>query len=165
LRPSPAATPPRSATNIAPDLPDHSATAAKEPPDRYSRRMATWEDVRRIALSLPETTEESSRAMIQWRVKGKGFVWERPLRRADLAALGDSAPDGPILAAYVADVGEKAALIADNPEVYFTTPHFDGYAIILVRLDKIAIDELEELTVDAWLAKAPKRLAAEFRSR
>lgn len=127
--------------------------------------MATWEDVRRIALALPETTEQSSRDTVQWRVKDKGFVWERPLRRADLAALGDAAPDGPVLGASVADVGVKAALIADDPDVYFTTPHFDGYAAVLVRLDKITISELKELTVEAWLAKAPKRLAAEYRSR
>lgn len=127
--------------------------------------MATWEDVRRIALALPETTEQTSRDATQWRVKDKGFVWERPLRRADLEALGDTAPDGPVLAATVADVGVKAALIADDPEVYFTTPHFDGYAAILVRLDKIPVDELEELTTEAWLARAPKRLAAEYRDR
>jgi hypothetical protein len=127
--------------------------------------MATWEDVRRIALALPETTEQSSRDTIQWRVKDKGFVWERPLRGTDLKALGDAAPDGPILAATVADVGVKEALIADDPDVYFTTPHFDGYAAILVRLDKIPVDELEELTTEAWLARAPKRLAAEYRSR
>ncbi|SDH82942.1 hypothetical protein SAMN05192558_105247 [Actinokineospora alba] len=126
--------------------------------------MATWEDVRRIALALPETTEQVSRDTAQWRVKGKGFVWERPLRRADLAALGDSAPDGPVLGASVPDIGVKAALIADDPEVYFTTPHFDGYAAVLVRLDKITVAELEELTVEAWLTQAPKRLAAEFRS-
>lgn len=127
--------------------------------------MATWDDVRRIALALPETTEQTSRYATQWRVKDKGFVWERPLRRADLEALGDTAPDGPVLAATVADVGVKAALIADDPEVYFTTPHFDGYAAILVRLDKIPVDELEELTTEAWLARAPKRLAAEYRDR
>lgn len=127
--------------------------------------MATWEDVRRIALALPETTEQTSRDATQWRVKDKGFVWERPLRRADLEALGDAAPDGPVLAATVADVGVKAALIADDPEVYFTTPHFDGYAAILVRLDRIPVDELEELTTEAWLARAPKRLAAEYRAR
>lgn len=127
--------------------------------------MATWEDVRRIALALPETNEQTSRDAVQWRVKDKGFVWERPLRRADREALGDAAPDGPVPGAMVADVGVKEALIADDPEVYFTTPHFDGYAAVLVRLDKIPVDELEELTTEAWLARAPKRLAAEYRDR
>lgn len=127
--------------------------------------MATWEDVRRIALALPETNEQTSRDAVQWRVKDKGFVWERPLRRVDREALGDAAPDGPVLGAMVADVGVKEALIADDPEVYFTTPHFDGYAAVLVRLDKIPVDELEELTTEAWLVRAPKRLAAEYRDR
>jgi hypothetical protein len=100
--------------------------------------------------------------MPAWRVKDKLFVWERPLRRPDYEALGDRAPDGPILGARVADVGVKEALLADDPEVFFTTPHFDGYPAILVRLDRIAMDELEELIVEAWLARAPKRLAEEF---
>jgi hypothetical protein len=100
--------------------------------------MATWNDVRRIAMGLPQTSEQSSRGTAAWRVKDKGFVWERPLRRADLDALGDDAPDGPVLAARVPDLGVKQALLADDPQVYFTTPHFDGYPAILVRLDRIA---------------------------
>jgi hypothetical protein len=127
--------------------------------------MATWNDVRRIALALPETTEVTSRGNLTWNVKDKGFVWERPLRRADLEALGDAAPDGPILGARVADVGVKDALIADNPAAFFTTPHFDGYPAILVRLDDIPVAELDELITEAWLAKAPKRLAKEYLDR
>jgi len=121
--------------------------------------MATWDDVRRIALALPETTERASRESLQWRVRDKGFVWERPLRRADLEALGANAPDGPILGARIEHVGAKEALLADDPDVYFTTPHFDGYPAILVRLDRIALEELRELIVEAWLVQAPKRLA------
>jgi hypothetical protein len=125
--------------------------------------MATWDDVRRIALALPETTEQSGRdGLVDWRVKDKGFVWERPLRRADFEALGDGAPDGPILGASVADVGVKEALLADDADVYFTTPHFDGYPAILVRLERISPADLEELVVEAWLARAPKRLAARY---
>lgn len=125
--------------------------------------MATWEDVRRIARALPETSERSSRDGVpEWRVRDKLFGWERPLRRADLAALGDAAPDGPILAAHVPDLGVKEALLAGDPEVYFTTPHFDGYRAILLRLDRIAPSELEELLVEAWLDRAPKRLAREY---
>jgi hypothetical protein len=124
--------------------------------------VATWDDVRRIALSLPETSEDSARGIPAWRVKDKGFIWERPLRRADIAALGDAAPDGPILAARVADVGVKEALLADDPAVYFTTPHFTGYPAILVRLDQIDLAELDELIVEAWLARAPKRLARDY---
>jgi hypothetical protein len=121
--------------------------------------MADWEDVRRIALGLPASTEVVSRDRRQWRVKDKLFVWERPLRRSDLQALGDAAPDGPILGLRVEHLGAKEALLADAPEVVFTTPHFNGYPAVLVRLERITVDDLEELVVDAWLARAPKRLA------
>ncbi len=124
--------------------------------------MAGWDDVRRIALDLPQTAERSSRGLASWRVRDKLFVWERPLRPADLDALGDGAPTGPILGARVEHLGAKEVLLADDPGVYFTTPHFDGYAAVLVRLDVIASDELEELVVEAWLASAPKRVAKEF---
>jgi hypothetical protein len=125
--------------------------------------MATWDDVHRIALALPETVERSSRDGIrQWRVKDRMFAWERPLRRADLQALGDAAPQGPVLAARVPDLGAKEALLADDAGVYFTTPHFDGYPSILVRLERIEPPELEELLVEAWLDRAPRRLVAEY---
>jgi hypothetical protein len=75
---------------------------------------------------------------------------------------GHSAPTGPILAARVPDIGAKEALIADDPGVYFTIPHFNGYPAILVHLDRIAKPELEELLVEAWTVQAPKRLAKEF---
>src|SRR5579884_2955887 len=107
--------------------------------------MATWDDVRRIASSLPEVREEEARGLLRWKVRDKLFVWERPLRPADLRALGDDAPDGPILGVRVEHLGAKEALLAEDPGVYFTTPHFDGYAAVLVRLDRIALDELEEL--------------------
>ena len=124
--------------------------------------MASWDDVRRIALGLPETSERVSRNLRQWQVNDKGFVWERPLRRADLEALGDDAPDGPILGARVEHIVAKEALLADDPAVYFTTPHFDGYPAILVRLDRIGLEDLHEVIVEAWLARAPKRLAKSY---
>ena len=124
--------------------------------------MATWDDVRRLALVLPETSERLSRELRQWRVKDKAFVWERPLRRADLDALGDDAPGGPILGARVEHLVAKEALLADDPTVYFTTPHFDGYPAILVRLDGIGLEDLQELIVEAWLARAPTRLAKAY---
>jgi hypothetical protein len=124
--------------------------------------VAGWDDVRRLALAMPAAEERVSRDMRQWRVKEKLFVWERPLRRTDLEALGDAAPDGPILGARVEHLVAKEALLADDPDVYFTTPHFDGYPAVLVRLERIGLDELEELTVEAWLARAPKRLVDEF---
>ncbi len=124
--------------------------------------MASWDDVCRIALALPESSERLSREQRQWRVKDKLFVWERPLRQKEIEALGDSAPEGPILGARVEHLGAKEALLADDPGVYFTTPHFDGYAAILVRLEEIAVDELGEVIVEAWLCRAPKRLTEEY---
>jgi hypothetical protein len=70
--------------------------------------MATWDDVRRIALALPEAVEPRSRdGLAQWRVRDKLFAWERPLRRSDMQALGRRAPKGPILAARVPHLGPK----------------------------------------------------------
>jgi hypothetical protein len=124
--------------------------------------MANWDDVRRIALSLPDATEQPMHGLPSWRVRKKLFVWERPLRKSDLEALGETAPDGPILGARVEHLLAKEALLADDPAIYFTTPHFDGYPSVLVRLERIAVDELEELTIEAWLARAPKRLAQQY---
>ena len=84
--------------------------------------MASWEDVSRACLALPATTElVRPDGLRSWRVKEKAFVWERPLRNKDLAELGDTAPAGPVLVAYVPDEGAKAALLASEPDVYFTT--------------------------------------------
>lgn len=124
--------------------------------------MATWDDVASIVGQLPLTEE---RALHEWRVGKKLIAWERPLRASDhqaLTAVGIEPPQGDILGVRVADEGVKFALIADEPAVYFTTPHFDGYPAVLVRLG--AIDELglRELIVEAWLTQAPKRLVQEF---
>lgn len=125
--------------------------------------MATWSDVRRIAMALPETSEEiSSTGQRRWSVNKKIFTWERPLRRADLETLGDDAPSGPILGVRTADLEMKEALLRANPDVYFTTPHFDGYPAVLIRLDKVARAELKDVMGEAWLARAPKRAAAAF---
>jgi hypothetical protein len=124
--------------------------------------VATWEQVREIALALPEVSEVISRDLRQWRVKDKLFVWERPLRRSDLEALGDTAPDGPILGARVEHLVAKEALLADESGVFFTTPHFDNYPAVLVRLDEIGLEDLRETIVEAWLCRAPKRLAQQF---
>jgi hypothetical protein len=124
--------------------------------------MATFDDVRDIALSLPGVEEGSSRGLAEWRVRNRPLVWERPLRRADYDALGASAPDGPILGARVPDVGVQEVLAASNPDVYFVTPHFHGWPGVLVRLEAIPIDELRELIVEAWLVQAPKRMAAQW---
>lgn len=121
--------------------------------------MADWDDVVRLASELPEV-EVAGRH--DWKIKGKSFIWSRPLRKRDLDELGDAAPSEPILAAWVADALAKEALIAAAPEIYFTTSHFDGYAIVLIRLTDIPVEELEEVIVEAWLSRAPKRLATEY---
>ncbi len=124
--------------------------------------MPTWEDVRRIAMALPEASERVSRELRQWRVKDKLFVWERPLRRGEVEALGAAAPDGPILGARVEHLVAKEALLAENSGVFFTTPHFDNHPSVLVLLDRISAEDLDEVIVEAWLARAPKRLAEAY---
>src|SRR4051794_4318228 len=124
--------------------------------------MATWDDVASIALGLPDTTEELAWGTRHWKVRGKGFVWERPLRKSDLKALGDDAPDGPILGARVEHLVAKEALLADPSGVFFTTPHFDGHPSVLVLLEPLTPDQLDEIVVEAWLARAPPPRAPAF---
>jgi hypothetical protein len=124
--------------------------------------MPSWDDVRRSALALPETSERISRELCQWRVRDKLFVWERPLRRGEIEALGAGAPDGPILGARVEHLVAKEALLAEDPAVFFTTPHFDNHPSVLVLLDRISPRDLDEVIVEAWLARAPKKLAEAY---
>jgi hypothetical protein len=125
--------------------------------------MAGWDDVERIVAALPEVERRGSHdGNPAWYVRGKMFVWDRPLRPADVAHLGADAPTGPIVGVRVADEGAKRALCASHPEFSFTTPHFDGYAAVLVQLDHVPVDELEELVEEAWLLRAPKRLASTY---
>jgi hypothetical protein len=124
--------------------------------------VATWNDVARIVGELALTSEQSPR---DWRVGKKLLAWERPLRPADreaLVAQGLQLPEGDILGVPVADEGVKFALISDDPAVYFTTPHFEGYAAVLVKLAEIDVGDLEELITEAWLARAPRKLVQEF---
>lgn len=122
--------------------------------------------MRRFALSLPGTSEEKSPSgTLSWIVNKKFFTWERPLRRADLAALGRDAPTGPILGLRTADLEMKDVLLASDPGVFFTTPHFNGYPAVLVRLGKIAPRKLKDVILEAWLARAPKRAVTAFLRR
>ena len=126
--------------------------------------MATWDDVARICLALPEATEGTSRGWRQWQVRGKAFVWERPLGKKDVAELTaerGAAPSGPVVAAYVPDEGAKRALVTEEPDVYFTTSHFDGYPAVLCWLEALTEESLLELAAEAWACRAPKRLLAE----
>ncbi len=125
--------------------------------------MVTWDDVRRIALALPDAEQSvDSRGHLRWSVRGKSFAWERPLRRSDLAALGDSAPQGEILGVRVADLDAREGVLAETSAAVFTIPHFDGYPAVLVLLDDVGIDELEELVTESWISRAPKRVLSAY---
>ena len=118
--------------------------------------MAPWQTVRRIALALPESAEETgSGGNATWTVRGKPFAWERPLRRSDLEALGGSAPSGPILAVRTPDLEMKDALLRSDSAVFFTTPHFEGYAAVLIVLAQIQTATLRSVLLESWLARAP----------
>lgn len=111
--------------------------------------MATEADVRQIALDLPETTEKPWFGTPGFRVKDKGFL-----------RIRSEAEGG--LVVFVADLGEKEALLASAPDVFFTTPHYDGHPTVLVNLPAIEVDELTELIVESWRLKAPKRVLAAY---
>lgn len=125
--------------------------------------MVTLDGVARLARELPEVTESERYGGRTWAVAGKVFAWERGFSKADLRRFGDQTPpEGPILAVRVEDLGEKEAVLAAQPEAFFTIPHFDGYAAVLIQLRKVTRTALREALVDGWLARAPKRLAEEY---
>jgi hypothetical protein len=119
--------------------------------------MATWDDVRAVALALPEVEERDGP---EWRVgSGRAFVFDRPLRRRDLDELGTSAPTGTVVGLRTGGLDAKEELLAADPGVWFATAHLDGYPMVLGRLDAVDPADLTGLLQDAWLAVAPKRLA------
>jgi hypothetical protein len=118
----------------------------------YPGGVATEEDVRRIALSLPETTEKPWHGTPGFRVKDKSFL-----------RIRNEAEGG--LVVFVGDLGEKEALLASEPDKFFTTPHYDGHPTVLVHLAAVDEDELRELITESWLLKAPKRVLKEHRDR
>ncbi len=128
--------------------------------------MQTFEDVARLAAELPEVTEGEDKhghGHRTWQVGGKAFAWERPFSKADIKRYGEQTPpDGPILAVRVADLSEKEAVLAANPDAFFTIPHFDGYSAILVQLRQVTPLALREALVDGWLACAPRALAERY---
>ena len=114
--------------------------------------MVTEAEVRAIALSLPGTTEEQWYQTPGYKVAGKGFL-----------RLRTEAEGG--LVVFVSDLAEKEALLTSNPEAFFTTPHYDGWPIVLVNLDEVDHDEMRELITDSWLIKAPPRLRRQFEAQ
>ena len=122
--------------------------------------MASQGDVRRIALSLPATTEDPDE--FRFFVAGKPFVW-RWLERVDPKRR--RVPSDEVIAVPVAHEFEKATLIDMDPAAFFTEPHYDGYPAILVRLAAIDPDLLEVILTDGWRSRAPKRLLAEAQRR
>jgi len=128
--------------------------------------VATIDDAARLAFGLPQVTEGLKFGHRTWYVAGKSFAWERPLSKADIKRFGPATPpDGPLLAVSVADLGEKEAVLQAHPDVVFSITHFDGYAAVLVKLNKVGKRVLKELVLDAWLAAAPPALAEEYLKR
>jgi hypothetical protein len=122
--------------------------------------MADQGDVRRIALALPETSEEAGRFAFSVlnRGKQKGFVWSWLERVEPKKAR---VPRDDVVAVRVADQEEKELLLAADPAKFFTEPHYNGYPAVLVRLPAIGVEELEGLIVEAWRCQAPRALVNE----
>lgn len=129
--------------------------------------MMTLDDVRRIALALPEMFErpDGHRGGATWRTKRGLVVWERGPSKTDLAQLeelGREWPAGTVVALHLDGTGTAEALLNGFPETFFTIPHLDGYPAVLARLDTADPGLLEELIADAWLARVPQRIARDW---
>jgi hypothetical protein len=118
--------------------------------------MADADDVRRIALALPQVTEIDSDGF-DFRVGGQGFVWSYPERRAGRPRVIRT--DVAVL--YVGDEAEKQALLLGEPAVFFTAPGYDGWPLVMLRLAEVDAARLAELVTDAWRMRAPGGLADE----
>lgn len=125
--------------------------------------MVRLDDVSAMALALPEVAEADRRGQRTWNVGKKTFAWERAFSKADVKRFGTApVPDGPILAVRVADLADKEAVLAEQRRGFFTIPHFDGFAAVLIQLDVATKKLVQESIVDAWLACVPPALADEY---
>ncbi|HEV2377956.1 MAG TPA: MmcQ/YjbR family DNA-binding protein [Streptosporangiaceae bacterium] len=125
--------------------------------------MVSIDDAAVMALALPEVVEGERHGTRTWSVNGKAFAWERQFSKADLRRFGDETPPAdPILAIRTADLGEKEAVLAANLAGFFTIPHFDGYAAVLIELHEVSPETLREALTDGWLAMAPPKLAERY---
>jgi hypothetical protein len=124
--------------------------------------VATWDDVRSIALDLPGAVEDRSGSTTAWRVGSKAFAWERVLRRGERELLGSRAPDGPALGLRTADPDAVDALVAARPHVFFTVAGYGVHPMVLVDVEQASFEDLDEAITDAWLSRASKRAAREF---
>jgi len=115
--------------------------------------MADADDVRHIALALPHVVENESDGF-DFRVADKGFVWSYPERRPGKPRLIRT----DIAVLYVGDEAEKQALLLGEPEVFFTTPGYDGWPLVMLRLAEVDVERLGELVTDAWRMRAPDTL-------
>jgi len=124
--------------------------------------MVTFDQAAALAAGLPEVTEGERFGHRTWFVGKKAFAWERPFSKADLKRYGDEVPpSGPIMAVSTADLAEKEAVLAEYAGPVFDIPHFNGYAAVLIQLDRVTKAVLRELLQDGWLAVAPKSLVKE----
>lgn len=123
--------------------------------------LADQEDVRRIALALPDTSEAGDRFAFSVSSKGKqkGFVWAWNER---LEPKKPRVPRTDVVAVRVLDQNDKEALLSSDEGKFFTEPHYNGFPAVLVRLPQIGADELEELIIDAWRCQAPRALVDSF---
>jgi hypothetical protein len=112
--------------------------------------MADANDVRQLALSLPNVAEIDSDGF-DFRVAGKGFVWSYPERKPGRARLIRT----DIAVLFVGDEAEKQALLLGEPAVFFTTPSYDGLPLVMLRLEEVGVERLRELVYDAWRMRAP----------